>query len=194
MNKATFIQELRASLKGLPESDIEERVAFYNEAIDDRIEDGKSEEEAVSEMGSIDDIIKEIAETTSLVKLVKHKTTPKRKIRPWEIVMLVLGFPLWFPLLIVALVLLFVGYLLVWIVDLVFWVIDLSFASCFVVGIVAFFTYNFNFGYLGISLFGAGLAILCFFGCVAFTKLSAKFTKRSLIGIKTWFITGGKNE
>ena len=48
MNKQEFLSQLRKGLAGLPQNDIEERLAFYGEMIDDRIEEGLSEEEAVS--------------------------------------------------------------------------------------------------------------------------------------------------
>ena len=48
MNKDLFMNELMARLSGLPQADIEERLAFYSEMIDDRIEDGMTEEEAAA--------------------------------------------------------------------------------------------------------------------------------------------------
>ena len=44
MHKQEFLDGLRARLRGLPEADIAERLAFYSEMIDDRTEDGLSEE------------------------------------------------------------------------------------------------------------------------------------------------------
>ncbi len=43
MNKQAFLTQLRKGLSGLPQEDIEERLAFYSEMIDDRIEEGLSE-------------------------------------------------------------------------------------------------------------------------------------------------------
>ena len=42
MNKTEFLNELEARLKGLPKEDVEERLEFYSEAIDDRVEEGKA--------------------------------------------------------------------------------------------------------------------------------------------------------
>ena len=47
MNKQEFLSLLRRELSGLPQGDIEERVGFYAEMIDDRMEEGLTEEEAV---------------------------------------------------------------------------------------------------------------------------------------------------
>ena len=46
MRKAEFLRELEKRLQGLPKDEIDSRLAFYSEMIDDRIEDGKTEEEA----------------------------------------------------------------------------------------------------------------------------------------------------
>ena len=39
MNKQEFLAELRKRLSGLPQADIEERIVFYSEMIDDRTEE-----------------------------------------------------------------------------------------------------------------------------------------------------------
>ena len=49
MSKTEFLTELKKALEGLPEEDIEKSLEYYSEMIDDRIEDGLSEEEAVAE-------------------------------------------------------------------------------------------------------------------------------------------------
>ncbi|MBO7632200.1 MAG: hypothetical protein J6S78_07730 [Lachnospiraceae bacterium] len=58
MNKKEFSELLRTSLAGLPQRDIEERVAFYEEMIDDRLEEGMSEEEAVRMVGPVGEIVR----------------------------------------------------------------------------------------------------------------------------------------
>ena len=57
MLKTEFLEQLRAGLAGLPQEDIDGRVAFYSEMIDDRMEEGLSEEEAVAGAGKISDIV-----------------------------------------------------------------------------------------------------------------------------------------
>ena len=63
MNKQDFLKELSRALSGLPREDLEERLAFYSEMIDDRMEDGLSEEEAVADIGSIDEAASQIIES-----------------------------------------------------------------------------------------------------------------------------------
>ena len=81
MNKKEFLDELRSKLRGLPKKDLENRINFYDEMISDRMDEGKSEEEAISEIGSVDEIVNQIASETSLVRLVKEKARPQRSLR-----------------------------------------------------------------------------------------------------------------
>ena len=53
MDKQEFLSKLRAKLFGLPQKELEERLSFYSEMIDDRIEEGLSEEDAVKELGTV---------------------------------------------------------------------------------------------------------------------------------------------
>ena len=48
MNKQEFLAKLQELLCGLPDEDIQKSLDFYSEMIDDRIEDGLSEQEAVA--------------------------------------------------------------------------------------------------------------------------------------------------
>ena len=59
MNKTEFLSCLEKKLLGLPENEVAKTKGFYLEMIDDRIEDGMNEAEAVSAMGNVDDIAKE---------------------------------------------------------------------------------------------------------------------------------------
>ena len=81
MNKKEFLDELRVGLAGLPESDLEERLNFYEEMIDDRIDEGLTEEEAIAGLGTVEQIIDQIAEETPLSKLVKKKI--KKRNHKW---------------------------------------------------------------------------------------------------------------
>jgi len=60
MRKAEFLNELEAGLVGLPKEDVEERLAFYSEMIDDRMEEGLTEEAPVAAAGPVDDIVSQI--------------------------------------------------------------------------------------------------------------------------------------
>ena len=81
MTKQEFLTSLRAKLQGLPQQDIDERVSFYEEMINDRIDEGEKEEDIIAELGSVDDVVRTIAADIPLAKIVKHKMKPKRRIR-----------------------------------------------------------------------------------------------------------------
>lgn len=192
MNKQEFLSSLRDRLNGLPKEDIEERLNFYEEMINDRMDEGKSEEEAVADIGSVDQIVEEIAQDTPLRKLVKEKIKPKRKLRAWEIVLIILGFPLWFPLLLTAFILALVFYLLIWILVLVSYSIEFSLCASAVMGLFIFIAYlfngEFNLASLGLSIMCSGGAFLFLFPCYWTTRGTLKLSKTIMTKIKMLFI------
>lgn len=194
MNKEVFLSELRKKLSGLPQSDIEERVSFYSEMIDDRIDDGMSEEEAVAQIGSVDQVVDTIMSEIPLSRLVKQKVNTKKEMPVWAIVLLVIGFPLWFPLIISVLSVIFSLYLTVWIVVISFYAVDLSFAFASIVCLAAIFFALIQGEFLvAIAAFGGclvlgALAVLLFFGCNYMLKGVVFVTGKMLLGIKSMFI------
>ena len=95
MTKLNFILALNDKLSDLPKQEVEERLNFYAEMIEDRIEDGLSEEEAVAAVGTVDEIAKHIIKDIPLTKIAIEKIKPKRRLKTWEIVLLIAGAPLW---------------------------------------------------------------------------------------------------
>lgn len=194
MNKQEFLTQLRKGLSGLPQEDIEERLTFYSEMIDDRIEEGLSEYEAVSAIGTVDAIITQILADTPLTKLVKEKVKPKRTLKAWEIVLLILGSPIWLSLLIAAFIVILAAYIVVWSVVITLWSIEASFAACSLGGIVsaAIFAFQGNgltgFAMLSAGIICTGLSIFMFYGCKAATKGIVLLTKKMALGIKTLFV------
>lgn len=196
--KEKFLNELKNKLQGLPKSSIDERINFYSEMIDDRVEEGMTEEEAIADIGGINGVVADIAKDTPLVSLVKERIRPKRRISGLEIVLLILGFPLWFPLLIVGLILFLVGYFILWILEIVLYVVELSLIAAAVACLLAF-ALNLKDGnlyifYLAFSFLGLGTSGILLFACFYSTKGVFKITKHNAIAIKSWFIRGGKNE
>lgn len=100
MDKQEFLSKLRAKLSGLPQKELEERLSFYSEMIDDRIEEGLSEEDAVKELGTVDEVAGQVIAEIPLSKLVKERIKPKRALNVWEIVLLAIGSPIWLSLMI----------------------------------------------------------------------------------------------
>ncbi len=194
MLKQEFLNALREGLNGLPQADIEERITFYGEMIDDRIEEGRSEEEAVKEIGTVEAVVQQIVEETPLTRIVKEKIKPKRKMRAWEIVLIVLGFPVWFSLLAAASAVLLALYIVLWVLVIALWVIEVAFIISAVamlvggVGLLAYGETPAGLCALGGALILAALSIFLFFGCVAASKGAVKLTKKIAIGIKNLFV------
>lgn len=97
MNKGEYLDEIREKLMGLSEQDIDKALEFYKEALADRMDDGLTEEQAINAVGSADEVAEQILMDTPLPKLVSATVKPKRTLKAWEIVLLVLGAPLWIP-------------------------------------------------------------------------------------------------
>ena len=195
MTKSIFLITLREKLAGLPKEDVDERISFYEEMINDRMDEGKSEEEAVADIGSVDEVIYEIAQDTPLVKLVKEKIKPKRKLKTWEIILLIVCFPIWFPLAITALILCLVAYLLIWIFVIVAYALELALSVSSVTSLIVFFILLFtgepNIAYLGLAIMCGGGAVLLVFGCYYITKWTIRLSKFIVTKIKTLFIKKG---
>ncbi len=194
MNKQEFLAQLRIGLSGLPQDDVEERLTFYSEMIDDRREEGLSEEDAVSGIGCIDDIISQIVADIPLTKLVKEKIKPKKSLGAWEIVLLVLGSPIWLSLLIAAVAIILSLYAVLWSVIISLWAVFGSVIGCAIGGITAGmgFALGGN-GLTGIAMIGAGTAcvgllIFLFYGCKAATKGILILTKKCAVWTKNGFM------
>lgn len=59
MNKQQFAEALRRGLRGLADADVSRAIDFYMEMIDDQMENGLTESEAISALGSMEEIIRE---------------------------------------------------------------------------------------------------------------------------------------
>ncbi len=196
MKKEEFLNELEKKLQGLPKKDIEERLEFYSEMIDDRIEEGKTEEEAIKDIGGTDEAVKQIVDDTPITSLVKEKFKPKKSLSGFTILFLILGFPLWLPLFLTLCVLALVFFLLLWVLVIVSYSVELALIGGTAASVIPFsqkmFGGNFNIGYLGITILGVGLSLLFIAVCYFATKATIKMTRGFLRSVKRKMI-GGKN-
>lgn len=193
MTKREFIAQLREKLSGLPQTDIEERVIFYGEMIDDRMEEGLSEEEAVSEIGNIDDIVSQTVSDTPITKRAKEKIKSKGKTKTWEIVLLIAGSPIWVSLTIALFAVIFSVYVCLWAVVISLWASFVSFIGGAIMGIgagiISICYENIHAGIVSLAsaITLAGLAILLFFCCKAVTKAIILITKKLSLFTKKCF-------
>lgn len=186
MTKQDFLAAIAAELKGLPPADIDRSLDFYAEMIDDRTEEGLSEEEAVAALGPIGEIAAQILMATPLPKLVKAKARPGRRLRVWEIVLLALGFPLWFPLLLTAAILILTIYLLLWVVIATLYAADACLAACLIGGLFGGAVLLIT-GYPAQGLLCWGAALVCGGLAVAFFPAINQATK-GVVLFGRWFL------
>lgn len=198
MTKLEFLEELKKGLNGLPQEDIEERINFYGEMIDDRIEDGIAEEEAVASIGCVENIVSQIVADVPLAKIVKQKITPKKKLSVGAIVLISLGSPIWASLLVALVAVALALYVSLWSVIISLWAVFVSLIACGLGGVMGGTVFCLTDNVLaGLWLIGAalvclGLGILMFYGCKAVTKYFLIFTKKTVLWTKNLLL--GKEE
>lgn len=194
MNKREFLAQLKKALSGLPQEDIDERLTFYSEMIDDQMEEGLSEDDAVAAVGAVDEIAAQVVADTPLAKIAKERIKPARKLHAWEILLLALGAPIWLSLGIAAAAVILSLYVVLGAAVLSLWTVFgalvLSAFSALVCGIVLAFSSNELAGMaaIGTACVCAGLSIFLFFGCRSGTKGVWLLTKKLALGIKSCFM------
>ena len=198
MRKQDFIKELRLNLSFLPKEEIEDRISFYSELIDDKIEEGVKEEDAIKSIGSIDEIINQIIDEMPLSKIAKDKIKPKRKLSGLEIALIIVGSPIWLSLLLSLIAVLFSLYIIGWSIVISIWAILISLIAVLVAGIVLTIISLFSniyivaLSYLGATLVILGLTILMHYVCKIITRLYIKLTKLIVLSIKKKMLKRGE--
>ncbi len=177
MKKFEFLSRLREKLSGLPKKEVEERLIFYGEMIDDKIEEGMAEKDAVASVGSIEQIAEQITAEIPFFKIVQEKIKPKRQMQAWEIVLLVLGSPIWLSLLIAAFAVAVSLYAVLLSLVISLWAVFAALVGCGVGGVFACLVVSFTGNgvsglfFLGAGLICVGLSVFAFFACKAITDL-----------------------
>lgn len=190
MNKQEFLAALREGFAGLPQDEIEERLNFYGEMLEDQMEEGLSEEEAVLAIGPAEEIVRQVLADIPLGKVVKERLRPKRRLNAWEIVLLALGAPLWLSLGLAAAAVILAVYAALWAVLAALWVVFGAAAACAAASVPACIVMAARgraaagFAALSIGIVCAGLCIFLFFGCQNASKGILALTKRISLWVK----------
>lgn len=108
------------------------------------MEEGFSEEEAVSAIGSVEDIVRQSIADIPLAKIAKERIRPKGHLKVWEVILLTLGSPIWLSLSVAAAVVILALYILLWAVMISLWAIFGSLAICAVASIPGYVIYVLN--------------------------------------------------
>ena len=150
MNKDEFLKQLNQALHALDMTERARTVQYYREILEDRIEDGLTEEEAVAEMEPIDDIVAGILSDTGS----RGKLKPSRS--AWNISLLILGSPIWLTLLIALGAVLLAMYAVAWSIIIALFSVVAALGVGILAGIFALFLYWSTFPMTGLFLLGAG--------------------------------------
>ena len=100
MTKRQFFDALSERLRVLPKEELNRTITYYNEIIEDYIEDGMSEAQAVAQLEPVDVIASRILHEEQDGVAAEQLTKQRKKAPVWLVVVLaVVGFPIWFSLL-----------------------------------------------------------------------------------------------
>ena len=115
MTKKEFLVALRKKLRAVPLSEVRERLGFYSEIIDDKMEEGLTEAEAVADVGNVEEIAKQILSDANCDEAAKNI---KKTASPWQIALLIIGSPIWLSILISV-------YAVMWSVVITLWAVEI---------------------------------------------------------------------
>lgn len=194
MNKQEFSAELYSKLGKLPEEEKQKSVDYFSEMIDERIEDGMTEEEAVAAVGTTDEAVNMILQDIPISSLLKSGLKSSHTLRVWEIILIVLGSPVWLSIGIVLLAVIISVFCMIWSLVLAVYAIFVSFfcggLACVAAGILFMVTKRVPTGLfaVGAGLILIGLSVFLHIAANAFTKLMFKLSRWTVLGIKSLFI------
>lgn len=192
MNKAEFLQSLDSRLKILDQSDRQRSAHYFAEIIEDRMEEGMSEEEAVADLESLDDIVAGILSEKEEAQAFEAESGKTRRFPLWlTVLLLILGSPLWLPLLLTVVSVAATLYLCLWILLAC---VYLAAVALLLSGIAGFFAV-----FSGAAVYGApaaifltGASLLCLGGGILLFFPAAKFAKGVITLTKVFALKGSK--
>lgn len=163
MSKTEFLTRLEKLLKGLSRKERETHLSYYQEMIEDAMEDGCTEEEAVARIGNPGAVAEQI---------LSEQETPAKSVSTGQKILitllLILGSPLWGSLVLAvaalalglalaAAMMVLCAYIVIWCVPLTTGAVSLSALLLAVVSTVGAFPVFFGNAALGVLQFGVGI-------------------------------------
>ena len=184
MNRTQFIDKLAKKLSKLPKKELKETVDYYYEIIDDKVNEGMSEEDAINSLGSIDKIANSI--------LPEETLRENKKQTNWKIVLLSSTAIIWIPVLISLLAVAFAIYVSLWAIVISLGASSLATLVGSLVSIYGFIDlFNGSIGsgltYISMGIGSIGLSFVLYYVTILSGKLLVLLTKKI-------FARGEKNE
>lgn len=191
MNKRTFLKKLGKGLRSLSKAEAEERLSFYAEMIDDRMEEGIDENDAVAQVGRPDEIAAGILSEKLQSKTGKQENG--NRCGKVKTILMILGSPVWVSVLISVIAVIVSVYISLWACIFSLWAGVVSLwagaLSGFIAGILYLTTGHGATGLAAISagLVCAGLSVYMYCLCSAASKWLMKAAVRMAGWLKRLF-------
>jgi uncharacterized membrane protein len=181
MSKDEFLKRLNKALGSLDAKERARTVQYYREILEDRMEDGIPEEEAVANMGPVEQVAADV--------LAEQGVSGKEKRSGWSVALIALGSPLWLVLLLAVGAVLLSMYAVVWAVIITLFSCVAALGAGALAGVFALCLFWTAYPMTGLFLLGvglvcAGLGIFLFFPVLALTKRLVRGTV--LAGKNLW--------
>ena len=178
MKKSEFLEQRYRALKDLPAQEVNGRLQYYSEMIDDRMEEGMAEDAAVAEVGSVEEI----------ARLLQDAQTPepeqKAKRSPLQLTLLIVSAPIWGSLLIAAAAVAIIVYAAAWAVLASLYAAVIAAGAAFLATIPLCIVSPLSpagiLFVVGCGLTCGGLAVLLFYGSWKLTKRLLQLTQWSI--------------
>lgn len=189
LNKEEFLNDLSHKLEPLQKGEREKTLSYYTEIIDDRIENGMSEEEAVSQMEDTKTIAEKLLPQEHTSKTTSEKVFDfidnffTKHGYLFVLAILVFSFPIWGPIVLGAFTLIGIFFVILFVLiaagaisSIVALAIAISFVTQSVLSALSA---------LGVSMFCAGFAILTTIGTFKLINAISDLLKKTHQHIKT---------
>lgn len=193
VNKNDFLTRLRTNLSSLSPEEVKKTIDYYSEIIDDAVEDGMSEDEITSKLGLPEEIAKKTIGEAPIAKTESNG----RRIGVGTTILIIIGSPVWFSLLIGAFSVAFSLYIAAWAVILSLFAVFVSLAvSAPVLLITSPFLFPVKkpeaLAALSLGLICAGLSVYMFYLSVGCAKRLIRFTVFAAEKVKGIFEKKGR--
>lgn len=191
MNRQEYLEALRKALSDMPYSEVEKSVMYCSEIIDDKIEDGMTEQQAVDSMDDISSAARQIKLDQSMGTLIAARANSAGK--KLSTAAIIVGAPLWAAFAAIVFAAVITMYAVLWAIDIALWAVFAAFAAVGAFGplIAAYmFTVDARSGcvILAGSLVSAGLAIFMFILNKFLSRQLIRFTAFIWRKLKTLFV------
>ena len=197
MDRLEFLGKLSAHLRHLPIQEVERLQNYYDEMIQDRVEDGMTEEEAVMSIGTVEEAVEAAMYETSIPTLMKARLKESKEKAPSKvlwILLLILGSPIWLPLACCFLSVCLILYCCIWMLVLSAYLVEGSFALAAIIGLVSSVVHLLRLSIptglctLGLGLVAAAVSIYLFRPLSSLAKMLMRGTVLFVKNIKSLFI------